>query len=438
MLDRVRATIAERGLVNSGEALWVAVSGGVDSMVLLHVLRKLGHPCQVAHVDHGLRGEASDADREFVVNYCEKHGIPCEVLRVDVKARAEQTGESTQMAAHSLRKSWFTQLTDRGPHKIATAHHANDVTETFFLGLVQGMGARGWGSIPVHHGTVIRPLIDVDKAMITTYAEVNKISWREDASNADHAYLRNRIRNELLPMLETWRPGTHRNIERNMRLFGELDALARDLGSQAIEGLVPEGNGTTRIPFQRILGPAPLIILHQLLRDKGFHPDRFDDILAAIRAGHTGARFPGEQVEVFVDRTELVIVPIKVAPDTFVFKAADAPVEGALLTIRTSSPTEIDPEAGANMAWLDADHVSFPLELRPWRAGDRMRPDGLGGSKLISDILIDAKVPRDRKHRICVLSDADRIIWLCGMRLSEGVKAGPSSARVLKLTWSGS
>ncbi|MBL7951958.1 MAG: tRNA lysidine(34) synthetase TilS [Flavobacteriales bacterium] len=437
MLDRVRATLAERDLARPGEPLWVAVSGGADSMVLLHALRCLGHPCHVAHVDHGLRGDASDADRALVTAYCEQHGIPCEVLRVEVKARATETGESTQMAARSLRMEWFAQLTARGPDKIATAHHEDDVTETFFLGMIQGMGARGWASIPARHGTIIRPLIDVDKATITGYAEANGIPWREDASNGDDAYLRNRIRNELLPMLESWRPGTHRNLARNMRLFGELDALARDHGSRCLEDLVPEADGTLRIPFQRILGPAPLIVLHRLLRHKGFHPDRFDDMLAAIHAGHTGARFPGESVEVFVDRKELVVAPSAGAPGITIFHGAEAPREGALLSVQVSSPTEVDPGAGANVAWLDADRFSFPLQLRPWRPGDRMRPEGLGGSKLISDILIDAKIPRDRKDRIHVLADGDRIIWLCGMRLSEGVKATSSSATVLKFRWSG-
>lgn len=437
MLDRVRATIAEKQLAQPNEPLWVAVSGGVDSMVLLHVLRTLGHPCHVAHVDHGLRGEESEADRDLVLAYCEAHDIPCEVRRVDVKARAASAGESTQMAARWLRREWFAELAAQGPYKVATAHHADDVAETFFLGLIQGMGARGWGSIPAQHGIYIRPLLDVDKATIIGSARANNIPWREDKSNVDEVYLRNRIRNELLPTLEEWRPGTHRNIRRNMRLFGELDLLARTFCDRALEGIASGADGTVRVPFQRILGTAPLLVLHHLLRDLGFHPDRFDDILTAINTGSTGARFPGKGVEVFVDRTELVIAPETTALPSYVLHAPDHQGAGVPLTIVSTTPDDIDPHAGPNIAWLDGDIVPFPLELRPWRNGDRMRPDGLGGSKLISDILIDAKVPQDRKARVYVLADRERIIWLCGVRLAAGVKAKASSTNVLKFVWSG-
>lgn len=438
MLERVRAALVEKELAQPGEALWVAVSGGVDSMVLLHALRQQGHPCHVAHVDHGLRDEASDADRELVRAYCAQHHIPCEVKRVDVKARATKTGESTQMAARALRLEWLNELAQGGPHKVATAHHADDAVETFFLGLMQGMGAKGWGSIPARNGHFIRPLLDIVKADIITYARENDIPWREDASNADQHYVRNRVRHELLPMLEQIRPGARHALGRNIALFREFDALGRLAGERALDGLAAEADGTLRIAFDRILDPSPLVILYHLLRDKGFHPDRLEAMLSAIRRGHTGARFPGDGVEVFIDRAHLVISPKKELIGTFIIPSVESLSAHTPISMEWSAFQEMDAEADARAAWLDMDRITFPLVLRPWRAGDRMRPDGLGGSKLISDILIDAKVPRDRKDRIPVLADAERIIWLCGMRLSEGVKATASSDRVVKITWSGS
>lgn len=436
MLEEVRRAIEAAGLATTGEALWVAVSGGVDSMVLLHVLRALGHPCKVAHVDHGLRAGASEADREFVRSYCAERAIPFEVELVDVRSRASATGESIQMAARSLRLQWFNELALRGPHKVATAHHADDAIETFFLGLVKGLGAKGWGSIPAQHGVFVRPLLDVSRADIIAYAERNKVPWREDASNADTAYLRNRIRHELLPMLERWRPGTHRNLRRNIRLFGELDTLGRLATRQALQGLSEDEHGVLRVPFDRVLGPSPLVVMHALLRDKGFHPDRFDDLLEAIRQRHCGARFPGPEVEVFVDRDQLVIVPNRPPPGSWSISGlAEWPLE-APVDMQLCAGHEIDPQAGSEVVWLDQDQLKFPLELRPWKPGDRMRPAGLGGSKLISDILIDAKVPLDRKSRCYVLADADRILWLCGFRLAEGAKAGPGSGSVVRLRWS--
>ncbi|HNR53783.1 MAG TPA: tRNA lysidine(34) synthetase TilS [Flavobacteriales bacterium] len=433
MIGEVRRTMRVHELAQPGQPLWVAVSGGLDSMVLLHVLRALGHPCHVAHVDHGLRGSESDEDREFVVAQCAALRIPCEVRRVDVIGRARITGESTQMAARALRLGWFRELAAAGPDRVALAHHVDDALESFFLGLMRGLGAGGWSGIRPQSEAFIRPFIGVDRAAILAYAQAHRIPWREDVSNADGTYLRNRVRHELLPLFEQWRPGTRHNLSRNMRLFAELDHLAREAGDTAMKEITIDADGVTRIPFRTILNGAPLIVLHRLLRDKGFHPDRLEDILAAIRDQHTGTRFPADGVEALVDREELVIMPRASRPGPWRFEHVDDVHPDAPLRITAAAFEEVDPAMGPLTAWLDAERIAWPLDLRPWRPGDRMRPDGLGGSKLISDILIDAKVPGDRKDRVLVLADAERILWLCGHRIAEGAKATAAGSRVLRL-----
>lgn len=433
MIDEVRRTMRVHGLALPGQPLWVAVSGGIDSMVLLHVLRSLGHPCRVAHVDHGLRGPESDADREFVVAHCAELGIPCTVRRVDVRTRVEANGESLQMAARALRLEWFNELASSGPERVALAHHADDALESFFLGLMRGLGAGGWSGIRPGNEVLIRPLIRVERSTIAAYAKEHGIPWREDASNADVSYARNRIRHELLPLFEQWRPGTRRNLARNMGLFAELDQLAREAGDAIIQKARIDAAGVIRIPLSAVVDGAPLIVLHRLLRGKGFHPDRMEDILRAIHDRRTGMRFPGDGVELLVDRDELVILPAGSPPAIWRFAHALDVQPDAPLRIMPTAFDEVDPTVGPWTAWMDADRVRWPLELRPWRPGDRMRPHGLGGSKLISDILIDAKVPGDRKDRVLVLADADRIIWLCGHRIAEGVKASMGASRVLRL-----
>lgn len=421
-----------------GEPLWVAVSGGLDSMVLLHVLGAIGHPCHVCHVDHGLRGSESDADRLFVEQHCSDRGIPFQLYHAPVRQEAAATGESMQMAARSLRLTWFHELVAKGPGQLAMAHHADDAIETFFMGLVQGMGLHGWGSIPVRSGPFIRPLLSVHRSHILAYALANGISWREDRSNTDTKYLRNRVRHELLPLLNTWRPGTDRNLARNVRLSRELGELAQQTMAGIIDGLLPEADGTLRVPLDRILGPAPLLVMHHLLRDKGFHPDQFDAMLLAIENERTGAEFRSDDTRVLVDRSALVIYRrSEPAPRWVISSATDIPSD-APLTISECARNELEHGAGNNVAWLDPEQVTFPLELRPWRAGDRMRPAGLGGSKLVSDILIDAKVPRDRKHHTYVLEQAGTILWLCGLRIAEGPSKEGGSERLLRLEWSGS
>lgn len=438
MRDRVRATIERHALAAPGEPLWVAVSGGVDSMVLLHLLRALGHPCHVAHVDHGLRGEASAGDRAFVEAYCAKERIPFSTTSVDVKGRCASTGESTQMAARALRLQWLMQRAAAGPDKVATAHHSDDAVETWLMGLMQGVGARGWGGIPVQRFPFIRPLLDVRRSEILAYAEAHQVPWRDDASNTDTKYLRNHVRHDVLPLLEERRPGTFRNLERTMRLGREVDRLVNGAVVDALAGLVPDNEGRLRVPFQCVRGPSPLLVLHHLLREKGFHPDQFDGMLEAMEAHRTGAVFHAGAHRVLIDREELVVFVARNERPSWVIRDDLLVPEDAPIALTRSIASDIDTSATAATAWLDADHLAFPLALRPWQEGDRMRPAGMNGSKLISDILIDAKVPMDRKAHTYVLAQGDRIIWLCGLRLAEGMKAGPTTERVLRFQWSGS
>ncbi len=438
MRDVVRSTLKDHQLAEPNEPLFVAVSGGLDSMVLLHVLRSLEHPCHVAHVDHGLRGAASDGDREFVEHYCTEHDIPFTARKVDVRARMESTGASVQMAARELRLGWFNELVRQGPSKLAMAHHTDDAIETFFMGMMQGMGLHGWDTIPIRSGPFIRPLLNVTRARIREYAEVNSITWREDASNAETTYLRNRVRHELLPMLENWRPGTHRNLQRNIKLFSELKGSAERTIVDALAPFEADEHGSVRIPFSIVQASGtPLLFLHHMLRDKGFHPDQLAGILDSMAKNKVGARFIRGEDQVLVDRSELVIGKNSGPPASWQIDAATSVPVDAPLTITASGIEAVDHSMDNSVAWLDADRITFPLTLRPWQDGDRMRPMGLGGSKLVSDILIDAKVPRDRKQRTYVLAENDRIIWLCGLRLAERSQVTATTRTVLRCIWSG-
>lgn len=436
MLDQVRALIDRHALLRADEPVWVAVSGGLDSMVLLHVLRSLGYTCQVAHVDHGLRGAESEADRDLVKEYCRERGVVCLVHEVDVRERMERTGASVQMAARSLRLEWFNTLLDQGPHQLAMAHHADDAVETFIMGSMQGLGLHGWEAIPVRSGAFVRPLLECTRAGIEAYAHQHGITWREDASNADTSYLRNRVRHELLPIMEKWRPGSSRNILRSIRAFTEMKGLAERSIRRSLDTLATSADGTLRVPFEVIQRTGlPFLTLQHLLRERGFHPDQLIAMLESIRTKKVGAMYLHGEHQVLVDRAELVIGkatgPLR---NWQIPSAADFPLEAPLVA-EVSGPEAVDHGSGRKVAWVDADQLIYPLQLRPWRAGDRLRPVGLGGSKLVSDILIDAKVPRDRKERTYVLCDPERIIWLCGHRLAEEVAATSSTRRVMRLEW---
>ncbi|HMC96420.1 MAG TPA: tRNA lysidine(34) synthetase TilS, partial [Flavobacteriales bacterium] len=302
----------------------------------------------------------------------------------------------------------------------------------------RGMGLHGWETIPPRSGPFIRPLLGEGREEIAAYAGRHGIPHREDASNADPKYLRNRVRHELLPLLESWRPGTRRTLGRSVELLRELDVIAHRCTVEAMIGIAPGKDGSIRIPFQRITGSgAPHLVLYHALRDVHLHPDRFEDILHAIAGRSVGASFPAGDHVVYVDRDHLVIAERQGDPASWSFEAPHEVPADAPLRIMRCLPADIDLGQGPSVAWLDGEALRSPLELRRWRNGDRMRPVGLGGSKLVSDILVDGKVSLDRKAFCHVLVSDATIVWLCGHRIAEGFQAKPTSRSVWRCSWQG-
>ena len=433
MRQKVRQYIERHRMAEWREPLWVAVSGGVDSMVLLHLLRTLRHPCHVVHIDHGLRGSESDLDHQFVKQYCENNKIPFVGERVDVNELAQRKGISVQMAARELRYEFFSKLTAQGPPRLALAHHQDDAIETLILQLIQGMGAHSWQMIPPIAGPFIRPLMEISREEIMKYAEENSIQYREDRSNSDPHYLRNRIRHELLPLIESWRPGVRRSLARTVELSREIDHLIKVHLEQKLDNEV-DGRGERKIPIASIMeSGTPKLILHHLLRSHGFHPDRLEDILIALEARRTGTTFTGNGIEVIVDRDHLLMAPIEEPPRSWTINSLDQLPFDLPLEFTITSADRIDLSEGPTVAWLDLTTITFPLIYRPWRSGDRIRPIGLDGSKLISDILIDAKMPRNEKQKVMVLESGAEIVWLPSFRISDRHKATPDTEKVLRV-----
>lgn len=436
MLDEVRRFLRREDLLRTAEPVWVGVSGGVDSMTLLHVLRALGHPCHVAHMDHGLRGAESDADRELVKAYCAGHAIPFHTTTANVRERALRPGTSVQMAARELRYAWFKELQAQRPMPFALAHHADDAVETLFIDLLRGTGVRGWSSIAPANDGFVRPLLCVGRAEVERYATAHQVTFREDSSNSDPKYLRNRIRHELMPLLERMRPGAGRAMARSVELLRELEIAAHRPVQAAIAAMPPDAMGRVHVPFATLEASAsPRLLLHALLRWRGFHPDAMDRIRDAAQARSTGARFGSAEHTVIIDREEIIISPERAPMPTFLIDP-DVPVpQDAPFTWSYIEASAFHVPTDMNAVVLDADRLVFPLELRPWRAGDRMRPIGLGGSKLISDILTDAKVPADIRPSAYVLTNEGMPVWLVGHRVAEGFQATAASQRVLRVQW---
>lgn len=436
MEAEVLRSLRLHGMPMPPSAIWVAVSGGADSMVLLHVLKGMGFACHAAHADHGLRGAESSADRAFVVEQCGRMGIGVETTTVDVAAHAKTGNSSIEMAARELRYAWFRTLLAKGPAHMALGHHADDAVETLLLNLMRGPGFKGWDGIAPVAGPFFRPLIAVDRSTVRAYAARHGVAFREDTSNTDPAFLRNRVRHELIPLMERLRAGSAKVMARSLPDLAELVRL----GEAEVEEdllLLPAITGDHVIlPSERILrSRVPRALLLRVLAPHGFHPTVIDRLHTAMLEGAVGAQFHGTEYHITVERDAIVFEgqhELPVAAGTITDDlSTDAPLG---LCMRYCDPQEGGAQRTAAVVRLDADHLRFPLLVRPWQPGDRMRPVGLGGSKLISDILTDAKVPNTERTRHRVVVSGNDIVWLIGLRAAEGYAAGAATHRVLELS----
>lgn len=417
-------------------AIWVAVSGGADSMVLLQVLKRLGFVCRAAHADHGLRGAESEADRAFVVDQCGRMGIGVETTTLDVVAHVKAGNFSVEMAARELRYAWFRTLLAGGPGHMALGHHADDAVETLLLNLMRGPGFKGWDGIAPVAGPFFRPLMAVDRSGVRAYAAEHGVPFREDSSNTDPAFLRNRVRHELIPLMEQLRAGSTKVMARSLPDLAELVALGEAEVEAELQHLPVIASDGVVVSKDRILrSRVPRALLLRLLAPHGFHPSVIDQLHLALLEGSVGARFYGTAYRITVERDTLVLECQPAAPAPMGSIAADLSTDAPLgLSMRYCNPQDEGALRTPTVARLDADNVQFPLLVRPWQPGDRMRPMGLGGSKLISDILTDAKVPNTERARQRVVVSGNEIVWLVGHRVAEGHGTRESTQRVLELS----
>lgn len=430
MLAEIRRYIRKCTLLADRQEVIVAVSGGADSMVLMHVLQRLGYRCHVAHVEHGLRGEASLQDMRFVMDAAAALGLPCHVHHAPVRELAQRKGISVQMAARELRHAWLRKLADeKHVEAIAMAHHRDDALETLLLNMLRGTGAMGWRGIPRRSGPVVRPLLEVGRQEIRRWARDEGIPWREDPSNQAPGYLRNRVRHELIPLLEDLRPGATHAMARSMHILDALTEAAMAHVDATLHG------DADRIALTALEGGTGWLVLYRKLAGAGFHPDTLQDMLEAARTRNVGASFTSRNTRVTVDRAALLIDPV---PDEgggmewWIEREQPLPAQAPVRVHWATAPVPVPPPS-ANEAWLDPQALDFPLCLRNWRHGDRIVPHGMDGTRLVSDILVDAKVPLTDKGKVMVLCDAFAPLWVVGHRWATVPLAQPGMKRAVHL-----
>lgn len=420
-------------LFSSSDTILVAVSGGVDSIVLCHLLQEMSQKFAIAHCNFQLRGEESDKDEKLVQSLAEKYQVPYHVIRFETQSIADKKQISTQMAARDLRYEWFEQLmTENDYSYLATAHHSNDLLETALFNFTKGTGIAGLRGIKRKKNKVIRPLSFANKKEILKYAKEQELVWREDASNESDKYHRNRIRNRIIPELKKINPSIEKTYMQNQERFESLELLLKSRTQSILKKFSTVKNDVHKLDMSWMdLKNGGLVILEDILRPYGFNLDQCKAIIIAL-SSYSGKRFTSEQSELIVDRDQLVITPIEQDKiDLIVHKKDESfAVDGQHFHLELSDQI---PEivADANMAFLDADLIHFPIKIRNWEEGDRFYPLGMQQQKKISDFMIDAKIPLNLKNKVLLFESNNNIFWVAGYRIDDRYKITESTKRTL-------
>jgi tRNA(Ile)-lysidine synthase len=451
----VLAYARREGLFTPGDRVLVAVSGGPDSVALLHLLRRLspelGLDLGVAHYDHGLRGEDSRGDAGFVADLARRLGFPCHQGRGEVRAAAQRDKVSLQMAARKLR--WRFLRDTRRSHaytRVALGHTADDQVELFWLRLIRGAGLEGLkGMLPATPEGLVRPLLAVGKAVLLAWLEREALPYRVDASNLSRAYLRNRVRLDLLPHLTRgynprlaqtiWR--TQTLLQEDARLLSREIAAAWDRVAHQLATDCFALDLDRFFSLEQALQPRVLRFgLAALGAAVTLTASQMAALLALARSGRSGGRLSlGENVQAARAGRALHLMKALPAAPREATPLPDCPGEmdspaGWRWRLSRRTIAAGDPWPPPEVAWLNPTRVLLPLTARFWRPGDRFWPQGTRGPKKLQDFLVDAKIPRWLRPHLPLVAAAGEIVWVAGLRVAEPVKLLPDSRDILEIT----
>jgi len=475
MINKVRAYIHHHKMIEKGERVVVAVSGGADSMALLAVLHRLRNDLAIelvaAHMNHGLRGRDADEDADLVKSVVKTAGLPYFEKKVDVGALAKRKGLSLEDAARRARYAFFYHLLRRLPaQKIATGHQMHDQAETVILNLLRGAGSRGLrGIVPVRNRVLIRPCLKVSREEILAFLEREGIPYREDESNQSDLFRRNRIRHDLVPQLKRYNP----RIEERLYDLAEIMRVENDfMEAQTalnLEKWQPESSVNAHaVDIQEFLALHEAIqrrIVKSILESRsleqtGINQVHVGAVIRLCRDGHVGQKLSLPfATEVFRDYDRIIFREsgklrssrgMPLCPDeTDKDKTEKGPtdceysidnVETEVVIRETGSRVRLskiergsDDLTGQGVNLLDFDKIEFPLTFRHFRSGDRFHPLGMNGTKKLKCFFIDRKVPQETRKRILLLTDRKNILWIADMAVCESAKVTPATRICLKI-----
>jgi tRNA(Ile)-lysidine synthase len=434
MQDHFHEYLANRRLFNPANKIILAVSGGVDSMVMTDLFLSLPNPLIIAHCNFKLRGNESDAEEEFVRSYCDENDLYFYSKSFNTEAYAEENKLSVQMAARELRYDWFEKLrADTESDYIATAHNLDDQIETFFINLGRGTGIRGLTGIPEKSGVLIRPLINFSRNEILDYARESGLEWRDDSSNASVKYLRNKIRHEVLPVFRDLNPSFYKTMEENLSNLRKVQDLYIKHINTKRELILRRERETYKIDIEQLKNEEFLdSILYEILTDFNFNASTIHDILGSLYSS-PGKQFYSSSHRLIKDREELIIEPrVSQHLDKYYIEEAQNDIlEPLHLKLQTASAQDFQIPPYPDIACVDADKLIYPLILRKWHPGDYFQPLGMENSKKLSDFFVDNKFSIHQKENTWLLCSGQDIIWVVGHRIDNRYKINHKTRKIL-------
>lgn len=443
MIHKFQSFIEQYNLCQKGQRVLLAVSGGVDSMVMVDLFNNAGFSFAIAHCNFGLRQDESEQDEDFVKKIATNYNADLFIERLHPDQYATEHGISIQMAARELRYDWLaTTRKKNGFSSIATAHHKDDSIETTLMNLVKGSGIRGLHGILPKQNYVIRPLLFAYRKDIESYAVTNNIQYREDTTNTSLKYERNYLRHQVIPALETINPSFRQTMATNIGHFQDAEMIYENGLHAYKKKLIQEKEGLFYIPIKKIdQYHASATILYELLTPYGFDANQVEQIQQVLNQ-QPGKQFLSQQYRLIKDRTFLIISPKgekQKGPFAIPFQKKQLTLENEQLHFQVAPTDKIKVKGDPQIAFIDYDQLSFPLMLRRWQEGDYFYPliDESKGDKAkkkkLKRFFTDQKLPIPEKENLWLLVSGERIVWVVGHRLDNRFKVTPNTKTIYKV-----
>lgn len=444
LISGFKKYIAEEKLFSPGNKILLAVSGGIDSVVMAHLFKAAGYGTGIAHCNFQLRGKDSEEDEKFVKDLAAEFKLGFYSTSFETKKYQQENKLSPEEAARILRYAWFEEIRQLFNYDfIATAHHLNDAIETIFLNLTKGTGIKGLTGIPSKNGKIIRPLLFTTREEIATYALENKIRYRNDTTNFENDFARNKIRNQVIPVLKTINPSLEQTFKKNIVHFNDAELIYREQIKRKLKKLVTTDGNNKCISIPALMQlPAAATYLFELLHPKGFNSEQVEGILNNLTK--PGKVFYSASHRVITDRKNIILCAIEhetgsvilIEKENKTVRFGNYKLDFQVNTIKK----EIKFNSGGSIVYFDADKIVYPLTLRKWKKGDYFYPLGLAkknsdkpGKKKISDLFNDLKFNLLQKENTWVLLSGEKIIWVVGIRQDERMKLSKIPSHMLKI-----